>query len=322
MVIMQPDISVNLCGIELTNPLVTCSGTSGNGKEMSRFVDLETFGAFTAKSVTLDKRPGNPTPRIAECTGGILNAIGIQSKGIENFISEYLPFLRQFKVPAIISISATSAEDYARLAEILDKEDGVSALEVNISCPNLKAGGSSFGADPEISGHIIRSVKNSTGVPVIAKLTPNVTDITVIARSVEENGADALSLINTVAGMAIDIHSRRPKLGNVTGGLSGPAIKPIAIKKVWDTYRCVSIPIIGMGGVATWQDVVEFILAGATAVGIGTALFPNPQSVHTIIDNLKTFMRDNSIERLEDLRGQVVVPSEMAQSCAVTVDPS
>ena len=318
---MEPDLRVNLCGIDLANPLVTCSGTSGNGKEMSRFVDLETFGAFTAKSVTLDIRPGNPTPRIAECTGGILNAIGIQSKGIDYFIKEYLPLLRQHNVPAIISISATSAEDYARLAEILDREEGVAALEVNISCPNLKAGGSSFGADPEISGHIIKSVKDSTGVPVIAKLTPNVTDITEIARSVEANGADAVSLINTVAGMAIDIHTRRPKLGNVTGGLSGPAIKPIAIKKVWDTYRCISIPIIGMGGVATWQDVVEFILAGATAVGIGTSLFPNPLVVFDILENLQTFMKENAIERLEELRGQVVVPETMAKTCAVTVDP-
>ena len=321
MVIMEPDLRVNLCGIDLANPLVTCSGTSGNGKEMSRFLDLETFGAFTAKSVTLDIRPGNPTPRIAECTGGILNAIGIQSKGIDYFIKEYLPLLREYNVPAIISISATSAEDYAKLAEILDKEEGIAALEVNISCPNLKAGGSSFGADPEISGHIIKSVKDSTGLPVIAKLTPNVTDITIIARSVEANGADAVSLINTVAGMAIDIHTRRPKLGNVTGGLSGPAIKPIAIKKVWDTYRCVSIPIIGMGGVATWQDVIEFILAGATAVGIGTSLFPNPLVVFDIIENLKIFMKENAIERLEDLRGQVVVPETLAQACAVTVDP-
>lgn len=321
MVIMEPDLGVNLCGIELVNPLMTCSGTSGNGSEMSRFLDLETFGAFTAKSITLDSRPGNPTPRIAECTGGILNAIGIQSKGIDFFIKEYLPFLRQYKVPAIISISATSAEDYARLAEILDREDGIAALEVNISCPNLKAGGSSFGADPEISGQIIKNVKNSTGLPVIAKLTPNVTDVTIIARSVEENGADAVSLINTVAGMAIDIHSRRPKLGNVTGGLSGPAIKPIAIKKVWDTYRCISIPIIGMGGVATWQDVVEFILAGATAVGIGTSLFPNPRVVLDIVENLKTFMKENSIERLESLRGQVIVPEPIAQSCELTVDP-
>lgn len=319
---MDPDLGVNLCGIDMVNPLVTCSGTSGNGREISRFLDLEAFGAFTAKSVTLDTRPGNPTPRIAECTGGILNAIGIQSKGIDYFIKQYLPYLKKYKVPAIISISATSAEDYAKLAEILDKEEGVSALEVNISCPNLKAGGSSFGADPEISGRIIKSVKDSTGVPVIAKLTPNVTDITIIAQSVEANGADAVSLINTVAGMAIDIHTRLPKLGNVTGGLSGPAIKPIAIKKVWDTYRCISIPIIGMGGVASWQDVVEFILAGATAVGIGTSLFPNPLVVFEIIENLKRFMQDNAIERLDDLRGQVVVPETMAQTCAVTVDPS
>ena len=306
---MKPDLSLNLCGIDMANPIVTCSGTSGNGREFARFLDLNLLGAFTAKSITLDKRPGNPTPRIAECTGGILNSIGIQSKGVEHFIQEDLPFLRQYSVPVIVSISATHQEDYARLAEILDQEDGIEALEVNISCPNLEAGGSSFGADPELSGRIIKQVKDRTHLPVIAKLTPNVTDITLIARSVEANGADAVSLINTVAGMAIDIHSRRPKLGNVIGGLSGPAIKPIAIKKVWDTYRSVSIPIIGMGGINSWEDVIEFILAGSSAVGVGTGLFRNPLVVMDILEGITAFMKENGIERLDSLRGQVELPS-------------
>ena len=305
MAIMKPDLSLNLCGIDMANPIVTCSGTSGNGREFARFLDLNLLGAFTAKSITLDKRPGNPTPRIAECTGGILNSIGIQSKGVEHFIQEDLPFLKQYSVPVIVSISATHQEDYARLAEILDQEDGIKALEVNISCPNLEAGGSSFGADPELSGRIIKQVKDRTHLPVIAKLTPNVTDITLIARSVEANGADAVSLINTVAGMAIDIHSRRPKLGNVIGGLSGPAIKPIAIKKVWDTYRSVSIPIIGMGGINSWEDVIEFILAGSSAVGVGTGLFRNPLVVMDILEGITTFLKENGIERLDSLRGQV-----------------
>lgn len=305
MAIMKPDLSLNLCGIDMANPIVTCSGTSGNGREFARFLDLNLLGAFTAKSITLDKRPGNPTPRIAECTGGILNSIGIQSKGVEHFIQEDLPFLKQYSVPVIVSISATHQEDYARLAEILDQEDGIKALEVNISCPNLEAGGSSFGADPELSGRIIKQVKDRTHLPVIAKLTPNVTDITLIARSVEANGADAVSLINTVAGMAIDIHSRRPKLGNVIGGLSGPAIKPIAIKKVWDTYRSVSIPIIGMGGINSWEDVIEFILAGSSAVGVGTGLFRNPLVVMDILEGITAFMKENGIERLDSLRGQV-----------------
>lgn len=305
MAIMKPDLSLNLCGIDMANPIVTCSGTSGNGRKFARFLDLNLLGAFTAKSITLDKRPGNPTPRIAECTGGILNSIGIQSKGVEHFIQEDLPFLKQYSVPVIVSISATHQEDYARLAEILDQEDGIKALEVNISCPNLEAGGSSFGADPELSGRIIKQVKDRTQLPVIAKLTPNVTDITLIARSVEANGADAVSLINTVAGMAIDIHSRRPKLGNVIGGLSGPAIKPIAIKKVWDTYRSVSIPIIGMGGINSWEDVIEFILAGSSAVGVGTGLFRNPLVVMDILEGITTFLKENGIERLDSLRGQV-----------------
>ena len=306
---MKPDLSLNLCGIDMANPIVTCSGTSGNGREFARFLDLNLLGAFTAKSITLDKRPGNPTPRIAECTGGILNSIGIQSKGVEHFIQEDLPFLKQYSVPVIVSISATHQEDYARLAEILDQEDGIKALEVNISCPNLEAGGSSFGADPELSGRIIKQVKDRTQLPVIAKLTPNVNDITLIARSVEANGADAVSLINTVAGMAIDIHSRRPKLGNVIGGLSGPAIKPIAIKKVWDTYRSVSIPIIGMGGINSWEDVIEFILAGSSAVGVGTGLFRNPLVVMDILEGITAFMKENGIERLDSLRGQVELPS-------------
>ena len=305
MAIMKPDLSLNLCGIDMANPIVTCSGTSGNGREFARFLDLNLLGAFTAKSITLDKRPGNPTPRIAECTGGILNSIGIQSKGVEHFIQEDLPFLKQYSVPVIVSVSATHQEDYARLAEILDQEDGIKALEVNISCPNLEAGGSSFGADPELSGRIIKQVKDRTHLPVIAKLTPNVTDITVIASSVEANGADAVSMINTVAGMAIDIHSRRPKLGNVIGGLSGPAIKPIAIKKVWDTYRSVSIPIIGMGGINSWEDVIEFILAGSSAVGVGTGLFRNPLVVMDILEGITTFLKENGIERLDSLCGQV-----------------
>ena len=308
MAVMKPDLSLNLCGIDMANPVVTCSGTSGNGRELARFLDLDALGAFTAKSITIDKRPGNPTPRIAECTGGILNSIGIQSKGVRNFIDEDLPFLRQYKVPVIVSISGTLMDEYAQLAEILDPQEGIAALEVNISCPNLKAGGSSFGADPLISGQIVKNVKNKTRLPVIAKLTPNVTDITVIARSVEENGADAVSLINTVAGMAIDIHSRRPKLGNVSGGLSGPAVKPIAVKKVWDTYNSVSIPIIGMGGINSWEDVIEFILAGSSAVGVGTGLFRNPLVVMDILEGITTFLKENGIERLDSLRGQVDLP--------------
>ncbi len=302
---MKPDISVNLCGIKMSNPIVTTSGTCGYGKELAQFYDLRVLGAFTVKSLTLEKRLGNPTPRIAECESGILNSIGIQSDGVRHFIENGLPFLRRYQVPIIVSISGTFIEDFPKVAAILDQEDGISALEVNISCPNLERGGCSFGSDPEIAGRIIHLVKLNTKVPVIAKLTPNVSDIRLIARSVEANGADAISLINTVSGMAIDIQTQRPRLGNITGGLSGPAIKPIAIKMVWEVYNTVKIPIIGMGGVTTWEDGVEFILAGATAVGVGTALFRDPWVVFSIIEGMENYMKERGIDRLDKIRGKI-----------------
>jgi dihydroorotate dehydrogenase (NAD+) catalytic subunit len=309
---MRPDLSVSLCGITLKNPIVTASGTSGYGEELAQLYDLNALGAFTAKSITLEKRAGNPNPRIAECTSGILNSIGIQSQGVGHFVDHHLPFLRRYEVPLIVSISGNYAEDYPKLAAILDREEGVSALELNISCPNLEMGGCSMGSDPEVAGRIVRMVKSNTRLPVIAKLTPNVTDITVIARSVEKNGADALTLVNTLAGIAIDIETQRPKLGNVIGGLSGPAIKPVALKMVWETYRAVRIPIIGMGGVMTWEDAIEFILAGATAVGVGTALFRDPWVVFEIIDGIEKYMEAKGIASLAEIRGNVKLPRNKA----------
>jgi dihydroorotate dehydrogenase (NAD+) catalytic subunit len=305
---MKPDLSVTLCGIKLKNPMISASGTCGYGKELAQFYDLTALGAFTVKSITLEKRAGNPNPRIAECVSGILNSIGIQSQGVRHFIEQDLPFLRQFQVPVIVSISGNYADDYARIAALLDREEGISAIEVNISCPNLEMGGCSFGADPEAAGLIVSLVKSSVRLPVIAKLTPNVSDITLIAKSVEKNGADAIALINTLAGMAIDIRTRRPKLGNIIGGLSGPAIKPVAIKMVWDVYRTVRIPIIGMGGVMTWEDAIEFILAGATAVGVGTALFRDPWVVFEIIDGMEKYMEAKGIARVDEIRGKVALP--------------
>ena len=305
---MKPDISVTLCGIKMANPIVSASGTCGYGRELSQFYDLGVLGAFTVKSLTLEKRLGNPTPRIAECVSGILNSIGIQSQGVRHFLEHDLAFLKQYAVPVIVSISGTRVEDYPKLASILDLEDGISAIEVNISCPNLEAGGCSFGSDPEIAGRVIELVKSSTKLPVIAKLTPNVSDITAIARSVEKNGADAISMINTLSGMAIDIYTQKPKLGNVFGGLSGPAIKPVAIKMVWDVYRAVRIPIIGMGGVMTWEDAIEFILAGATAVGVGTVLFRDPWVVFEIVDGIRTYLETRGIPGLDDIRGKVKLP--------------
>jgi len=305
---MKPDLGVTLCGIRMKNPIVTASGTCGYGQELAQFYDLSVLGAFTAKSITLERRAGNPNPRIAECVSGILNSIGIQSQGVRHFIEHDLPFLRRYDVPVLVSISGNYVEDYPKLAAILDREQGISALELNISCPNLERGGCSLGADPEAAGRIVRLVKAATGLPVIAKLTPNVSDITVIARSVEENGADAVTLINTLAGMAIDIQTQRPKLGNVTGGLSGPAIKPVAVKLVWEVSRVVAIPIIGMGGVVTWEDAVEFILAGATAVGIGTALFRDPWVVFEILSGMEKFMESKGIAHLDEIRGKVTLP--------------
>jgi dihydroorotate dehydrogenase (NAD+) catalytic subunit len=305
---MKPDLSVELCGIRMANPIVTVSGTCGNGRELAQFYDLGVLGAFTAKSTTLEKRLGNPTPRVAECSSGILNSIGIPSEGVRHFIKNDLPFLRQYRVPVIVSIAATRADDYPQIASILDQEEGISAIEVNISCPNLESGGCSFGSDPKVAGYIIQSVKMNTQFPVIAKLTPNVSDISVIARTVEKAGADAISMINTLAGMAIDIQTWRPKLGNVVGGLSGPAIKPVAIKMVWEVYRAVHIPILGMGGIMTWEDAIEFILAGATAVGVGTALLRDPWVVFDILRGVNNYLESRGIERLSDLRGKVTLP--------------
>ena len=305
---MNPDLSVELCGTRLSNPVVTASGTSGYGRELAQFYDLAWLGAFTAKSITVGRRPGNPTPRIAECESGMLNAIGIQSQGVGHFIAEDLPFLRQCGVPVIVSISGTSVEEYARLAAALDGEAGIFALEANISCPNLEAGGCIFGSDPSVAGRIIGLVKAATRLPVIAKLTPNVSDIRVIARAVEENGADAISLINTLAALAIDIRTRRPKLGNVFGGLSGPAIKPVAVRMVWEVFNTVSVPIIGMGGVTTWEDAIEFILAGATAVGVGTALFKTPWAPLDIVEGMRSYMECRGIARLDEIRGKVTLP--------------
>ena len=305
---MKPDLSVTFCGLRMKNPIVTASGTCGYGQELARFYDLGALGAFTAKSVTLEKRTGNPNPRIAECASGLLNSIGIPSQGVRHFIENDLPLLKRYDVPILVSISGNYADQYRDIAALLDREEGIAALEVNISCPNLEMGGCSFGADPEAAGRIVGLVKSRTRLPVIAKLTPNVSDITVIAKSVERSGADAITLINTLAGMAIDIQTRRPKLGNVVGGLSGPAIKPVAIKMVWDVYKTVRVPVIGMGGVMTWEDAIEFIVAGATAVGVGTALFKNPWVVFEIIEGIGKYMEAKGIACLEEIRGKLDLP--------------
>ena len=261
-----PDLRVNIAGLELANPVLTASGTFGYGAEFAGLLDLSRLGGIVTKGISLKPRPGNPPPRIVETAGGMLNAIGLENVGVERFITEKLPFLRDCGARVIVNILGDSEDDYAELAARLDGAPGVDALELNISCPNVRHGGIAFGADPRMAAAVTRAAKARTRLPVIVKLSPNVTDIALMARAVEEAGADAVSLINTLVGMAIDIHKRRPVLANRTGGLSGPAVKPVALRMVWQVARAVSIPVIGIGGIASAEDALEFLLAGATGI--------------------------------------------------------
>ncbi|GBF32992.1 dihydroorotate dehydrogenase catalytic subunit [Desulfocucumis palustris] len=300
---MRVNLAVNVGGIIMKNPVTTASGTFGYGPEYGRIIDLNRLGAIVVKGTTLSARQGNPTPRIAETPSGMLNAIGLQNPGVDKFISEALPFLRNYQLPVIVNISGDTVEDYHKLAGILDRAQGVGGIEVNISCPNVKKGGLQFGSDPDSAGEVIRAVRRATSLPVIAKLSPNVTSIAAVAEKVAEAGADALSMINTLLGMAIDIKSRRPVLGNIMGGLSGPAVRPVAVRAVWQVYRAVKLPIIGMGGITCAEDALEFIMAGATAVAVGTANFVNPRATIDIIDGLEKFMLENNIKDINEIIG-------------------
>ncbi|WP_418790510.1 dihydroorotate dehydrogenase [Phosphitispora sp. TUW77] len=297
------NMAVNLGGLQMKNPVTTASGTFGFGPEYAPYVDLNNLGAITVKGTTLEPRQGNPTPRIAETPAGILNCIGLQNPGVDHFIKENLPFLRKYDTPVIVNIAGNSVDDYAELARRLSPAQGVSALEVNISCPNVKQGGMAFGANGFMAAEVIRAVRDNTTLPVIAKLSPNVTDIVEIAGRVAEAGADALALINTLLGMKIDINTRKPFLGNVMGGLSGPAIRPVAVRMVWQVARAVSLPILGMGGIMNAEDAIEFILAGATAVSVGTANFVNPLATMDILAGIEQYMKDNGIWDINDLVG-------------------
>ncbi|HHX51771.1 MAG TPA: dihydroorotate dehydrogenase, partial [Clostridia bacterium] len=279
------------------------SGTFGYGLEYQEYCSLESLGGIMVKGTTLEPRAGNPPPRIMETPAGILNAVGLQNPGVEYLIEEIMPQLRELDVRVIINIAGSTVEDYASLASRLDGVPGVAGLEVNISCPNVKEGGLAFGADPEQAALVIAAVRGKTSLPVIAKLSPNVTDIVSIARRVEAAGADAISLINTLLGMAIDIHRRKPVLANCFGGLSGPAIRPVAVRMVWQVAEAVDIPIIGMGGIASTADALEFILAGATAVAIGTGNFLNPRLSIEIVEGLKAYCRENQIAQIRELIG-------------------
>lgn len=297
-------LSVSLCGIELENPVIPASGTFGYGYEFADLYDINCLGTFSFKGTTLAERVGNPLPRIAETEAGMLNAVGLQNPGVEKVIAEELPKLaRCFHKPVIANVSGFSVEEYTETCRRLDEQEQVGWLEVNISCPNVHGGGMSFGTDPQAAAAITKAVKAVTTKPVIMKLTPNVTDIASIAHACEDAGADALSLINTIKGMRIDLNTRQPVLTNVTGGLSGPAVFPVALGMVWQVSQAVKIPVIGLGGVRSAEDVIEMMLAGATAVEIGAANLVNPFACRDIIENLPAVMDRYQINTLREITG-------------------
>lgn len=303
-----PDMAVDIGGICLKNPVMTASGTFGYGLEFNGLVDLNRLGAIVVKGLSLKPAAGNITPRIVETASGMLNAIGLENIGIEAFIRDKLPALAAYDTPVIVNTYARTVEEYAELAARMDGVEQIAGMEINISCPNVKAGGVAFGVVPEMAAKVVSAVRKKTTKPVIVKLTPNVADIAAIARKVEDCGADAVSLINTITGMAIDIQTRRPKLGNITGGLSGPAIKPVALRMVWQVAGAVKIPVIGIGGIMCAEDVIEFIMVGATAVQIGTANFVNPCITMEIIEGLARYMKDNKIGGISELINTLVSP--------------
>ena len=298
------DTRINLAGVELKNPVMTASGTFGSGEEYSEFVDLNRLGAVVTKGVANIPWPGNPTPRIAETYGGMINAIGLQNPGYEVFAKRDIPYLKQFDTKIIVNVCGKTTEDYIDVVEKLSDEP-VDMLEINISCPNVKEGGIAFGQDPKAVEAITREVKKYAKQPVIMKLSPNVTDITVMARAAEAGGADVLSLINTLTGMKIDIHKRNFAVANRTGGLSGPAIKPVAVRMVYQAANAVKLPIIGMGGIMNADDAIEFILAGATAVSVGTANFHNPYATVEIVKGIEDYMAKYHVEDISELVGAV-----------------
>lgn len=295
---------VKIAGVELKNPVMTASGTFGSGTEYSEFVDLNGLGAVVTKGVANVPWPGNNTPRIAETYGGMLNAIGLQNPGIDVFAERDIPFLKQYDTKIVVNVCGKSVKDYVEVVERLSEEP-VDLLEINISCPNVKEGGIAFGQDPKAVEQITKEVKKYAKQPVIMKLSPNVTDITVMAKAAEAGGADALSLINTLTGMKIDIHRRTFAVANKTGGLSGPAIKPVAVRMVYQTAQAVNLPIIGMGGIMTGEDAVEFLLAGATAVAVGTANFHNPYAADEIVKGIEAYMEKYKVEDVKELIGAV-----------------
>jgi len=306
----KPRLEVEVGGIRMKNPVMTASGTFGYGEEFSPFIDLDKLGAIVLKGITLKPKRGNPPPRIIETSSGILNAIGLQNVGVEVLINKKLPYLQKFTTPVIINISGDTLEEYVELARKLDnisQEKGIAGLEINISCPNVQKGGIVWGTDAQLTYKVVNNIRKVTTLPLIVKLSPNVTDIKVIAVAAEEAGADVLSLINTLVGMAVDVSLRRPKLANISGGLSGPAVKPVALWMVWQVFQTVNIPIIGMGGIMKAEDALEFIIAGARAVSIGTANLVNPKAAIEIIKGIEEYLVENKIKDINELVGSLKI---------------
>ncbi|MBU5637308.1 dihydroorotate dehydrogenase [Geomonas sp. Red69] len=303
----RPDMSVVLAGIPMRNPVMTASGTFGYGAEFADYLDLESIGAMVTKGLSLKPKAGNPTPRIVETPGGMLNAIGLQNVGIDAFIEQKLPYLKNVNTPVIANLYGNTLEEYGEVASRLDGLAGVAGIEVNISCPNVKQGGIVFGTDPGAAQEVVSLVKRNTSKPLIVKLSPNVTDVVVMAKACADAGADALSLINTLTGMAIDLERRRPVLANVTGGLSGPAIKPVALRMVWQVAKAVRLPLIGIGGIMNGRDALEFMLAGATAIQVGTASFLDPSAAQRIAQEMEQYLVEHGIESVRSLIGALEV---------------
>jgi dihydroorotate dehydrogenase (NAD+) catalytic subunit len=302
---IAPNLNVDIGGLQLKNPVMTASGTFGYGEEYAPYMDLNLPGAIVVKGLSLEPRVGNPPPRIMETPCGMLNAVGLQNIGVRAFIRDKLPFLRQFGASVIANIYAESVDEFPLLAGILSEAPGVHALEVNISCPNVKKGGVAFGTDPDMAAEVTRRVKAETNLPLIVKLSPNVTDIALIAQSVEAAGADALSLINTITAMSVDVEKRTPHLKNITGGLSGPAIKPVALRMVWQVVNRVSIPVIGVGGIMTASDALEFFIVGARAVQVGTANFVDPRTIPEMIKGIESYLARHGMKHIGDVIGSL-----------------
>ncbi len=304
------NLSVKIGRLMMQNPVTVASGTFGYGAEYARLIDLNLLGAVTVKGIRLHPVPGNPPPRTAETTSGMLNAIGLQGPGVDGFIKKYWPFLKELKVPTIINLWGTTVEEYAEVARRFDALGGVGALELNVSCPNIKEGGAQFGTDCTLLAQVVAACRQATTLPLITKMSPNVPSIAPFAKAAEDAGSDALAVTNSFPAMAIDTHTRKPKLANITGGLTGPAIKPIAIKLVWEAAKAVKIPIIGMGGIQNAADAIEFLMAGATAVAVGTANFYEPQTALQVIAGIREFMEKKKIADVKEITGSVVIPQK------------